>query len=375
MFGVFDLQIGRMGDHFGLGMLRNDGRNVFADFQSEMDRIALSAEMMGFRAMVARDNMASLPVSAPLIAADSVEFGIQDATDVLRWVFQLHGGQFDDAAEGLGWGVAFLHQSQEIGLAAEHSSSAGDAVEPGCLQKESDSCTALVPRDAALMWSQAHLRYVRATPYGRLHAEMEAAVLYGTLANSDILTATDTAKTLISGGLASRLTWQRPTSRWSLDAGFASGEGEGGFGVLDQDNFKQLDLADQPHRSLLTGFRFHRGFLVDGLLFREIIGAVSNTWYVRPAYRQRLLDVGAGGHLALEVGVLGAVAASREATPGRARVLGIEPELRVDLDDGGSHWGRLHVSYLLPGAALAAGAGTPTPASAWRACLQWMVRF
>jgi hypothetical protein len=225
------------------------------------------------------------------------------------------------------------------------------------------------------MWSQGHLRYQRATGHGRLHAEVEVAALYGTVANSDILTATDTAKTLIAGGLASRLAWQRSTSRWSLDAGFASGEEEGGFGVFDQDNFKQLDLADQPHRSLLTGFRFHRGFLVDGLLFREVIGAVANTWYVRPAYRQRVMEVGSDGRLDLEVGVLGAVAASRDATPGRASLLGIEPELRVDLDVGSAHRARMHLSYLIPGAALAAGAGTPTPAPAWRASMQWVVRF
>ena len=375
MFGVFNLEMGRMGDHFGLGMLRNDGRDEFADFQSEVDRIAVSAEMMGFRGMVARDSMASLPVGAPLIAADSVELGLQDATDVLRWVFQVHGGQLEPTADGLGWGLAFIHQSQELGLAGEHSPAAGTALGPDCLQRESDGCVALVPRDAALMWSQAHLRYLRTTAHGRFHAEVEVAALYGTVANSDILTATDTAKTLISGGIASRLAFQRPTSRWSLDAGFASGEAEGGFGVFDQDNFKQLDLADQPHRSLLTGFRFHRGFLVDGLLFREIIGAVANTWYVRPAYRQRVLDVGVQGRLDLELGVLGAVAASREATPGRARVLGVEPELRVDLNFNQTQRARMHVSYLIPGAALAAGAGAATPESAWRASMQWMIRF
>lgn len=373
VFGVGEFHVGRMPDHFGMGLVRNDGRDAIADFQSEVDRVGVQVEAFDLQLSISRDNMGSGPLVPVGAAADALVYPMQDSADVLRWVFQLYGGAFKPDAPGLAWGIALLYQDQELALASEHDADPAAALAGDCLA--SGTCTRLVPREASMVWPQAWLRFKTRTPLGELHAEMEGALLFATFENTDVLAATDTGKTIIAGGVATRLRLDQGNNGWRLDAGFASGESEGGFGVFDQANFRDLAAPDQPHRDLLTGFRFHRGYLVDGLLFREVIGAVANSWYARPAWRHRLLDTRQWGRLEAEVGVLGAVAASTGATPGKALLLGIEPELGLELVSTATSSARLDLSWLVPGAAFDDGANGPAARQAWRLSAQWVVRF
>ena len=373
VFGVAEFRVGRMPDHFGMGLLRNDGRDAMSDFQSEVDRVGFQVEAFDLRLNISRDTMASGPLVPAGLAADAPVYAMQDSADVLRWVFELYGGAYQPDAPGLAWGIAMLYQDQELALASEHDADPQAAIGPGCL--ESGACTALVPREASMVWPQAWMRYKRKTPLGALHVEVEAALLFATFDNTDVLAATDTGKTVIGGGLAARLSLERARDTFRLDAGFASGESDGGFGIFDHDNFRDLAAPDQPHRDLLTGFRFHRGFLVDGLLFREVIGAVANSWYFRPAWRRRLVDASSWGRLEVEFGLLTALAASSGATPGKAALLGIEPELGLELVGHGASTARLDFSWLAPGAAFDDGAGGSAASQAWRLTGQWIVRF
>lgn len=373
VLGLAQVVLGRTPDHFGMGLLRNDGRDDRSDFQSDVDRVGLQVEAFDMRFALSRDNLATLPLVAGSQAADAAMWGLADAADVIRWVFEIHGGPADARDEGLAWGGALLYQDQEVGLQAEHADDAATALQPGCV--EAGTCVQLVPRTASTVWAQLHLRWLGKTPVGVLRAEVEGALTFATFDNTDVLASTDTSKTILAGGVAGRVSLDRVTDTWLLDLGYASGDGEGGFGVLDQDNFRRLDLPDQPHRSFLTGMHFHRGFLVDGLLFREVIGAVANSWYARPAWRHRLLDAGGLGRLDLELGVMTALAARQGATPGKGLLLGVEPELRLELVSGAHGTGRLDFSYLVPGAAFDAGEGGAHAPQAWRLAAQWVLRF
>ena len=161
--------------------------------------------------------------------------------------------------------------------------------------------------------------------------QAEAALTYLTLGRSDVKAATVTEKTVISGGVGVRASLRDGRHEGRVDAGYASGEDEGGFGVLDTDNFRKEDGSP---RSTLTGFHFHRDYRVDGLLFRDLVGAVANTFYLRPAWRLHLLEGTDGSDLHVELGVLGALAASSSATPGKGSVLGWEPAASLLLKDG-----------------------------------------
>jgi hypothetical protein len=270
-----------------------------------------------------------------------------------------------------------MYTTQDVAALVEHvrpADAGGDPLLAGCARTgllTDGACAGLIPRSARLFTSQVHLSLQRP----RLRAELEGAFVYGTLGVTDERRDTPSAKTIVAGGAAGRLYVRRGHGELRLDLGFATGEGEGGFGVLDSDNFHGTasDSEDAPLRKLLTGFRFHRDFRVDGLLFRDLVGAVANAVYVRPAWRVHLIERGARDGLWLEPGVMLAAAAWPDATPGRARWLGVEPEFQARWTAGGSELG-LHATWLLPGAGLAAEDGSAA-APAWRLAASWRLRW
>ncbi len=358
LFGLLDVDVGRMADHFGLGIFRNNGNGLTADAQSDVDKVRLSAELFGIRLSAARANLATWPVSRGADAygailgtsiphSDNAALGLQDSADVIRYDFEAGGGKFKDG-KGLQWSGALLWQSQDQALqleSARDAAPAGKMADPTC----ADECLLLTQRTLRLYWFQGALDW-RTTLGGRpLRLQTEGVFHYGTALRTDITDFAD-AKTWVSAGAAVQTTWEMPTYDLKLDAGGATGETDGGFGVQDTSNFKIGGLPDGEPRSLMLGFRFHRAYQVDALLFRELIGAVANAAYVRPALRYHLLGRGQRD-LALEGGVLAALAPSAGATPGNGHLLGIEPDLSLHWRHADRVQGMLRGTVLLPGSA------------------------
>lgn len=372
VFGLATFEVGRMGDHFGLGILRNDGRDGRADWQSDVDRLRVAVELFGLQLRVMRDNRASLPMLSKGPGAQDPIYPVADSTDVVRWTAEVEQVKPADAP-GLRWAFAIGYQDQAVGLALVHGEDPAGKLSSDCIAR--GTCVQLVTRDAVLVQPQAFVSWRAHRPWGGISLAAEGALSVGTIGNSDALASTDTSKTIIAGAAAGRgdLWWGR--QRLSLDAGYASGEGEGGFGVLDRQNLTATTPAGEVHRSFLTGLPMHRGYLVDGLLYREVIGAVANSAFVRPAWRFSVIEGHRDGGLTLEFGAVLAMAARIGATPGKGRWIGVEPEARVDWRL--SRWSQaiLQASVLMPGDALAAGRNGAAAETAVRVSLDWIARF
>ncbi len=379
VFGLATFEVGRTPDHFGLGILRNDGRDLRADWQSDVDRVRLGAELFGFRMRLSRDSMATLPMVAKGLATDDIRYALADSTDVVRWLAEVETAT-PASAPGLHWALAVGYQDQAVGLELEHGDDPLGKLQSDCLQR--GTCVTLVTRDATLIMPQAFVSWRKDAAWGQLRLQAEGAARVGTIANADSLASTDTSKVLISGAAVGRAEALLGVSRVQLDLGYVSGEGAGGFGVLDRQNLTAATPSGEVHRSLLTGMPLHRGFLIDGLLYREVIGAVANSAYLRPAYRRTLLGeapdldgnaLGVG--VDVELSLLAAMAARNGSTPGRTWPLGLEPELRVDARLGRAGTAILQGSWLLPGSAFDAGAGGKAASSAVRVSLDWLTTF
>ena len=353
VFEYGQVELGRAPDHFGLGILRNQGGDLLGDFQSDVDRVAVRADLFGFRWLLARDSLASWPPETA--GSGTVTHSLEDAADVTRWLLEIQSGRVRHD-RGLRWGAAVGYTTQDVGLFLEHYADPSDCVEDG-------KCRALVPRDARFITPQVHVDW-RGGGAGRpLRLQAELALIYGTLGNTDVLDKTLTPKTIVSAGGAMRASLRTGRHEWQLELGGATGESDGGFGVLDTDNFKR---EDGRNRSLLTGFRFHRNYRVDGILFRDVIGAVANTLYLRPDWQLHLYEGGERERLSLGVGCLIAAAASADATPGGGSLLGVEPSFSLEYRAGRAI-ARLGGSGLLPGAAFALPGPTGREAEpAWR---------
>jgi len=101
-----------------------------------------------------------------------------------------------------------------------------------------------------------------------------------------------------------------------LELGFASGDNSPGFGVHPFEE-KQFDhrLGDDD----INNFRFHPGYNVDLILWRQIIGTVTDAIYVKPTVQYNITEA-IGGKLS----VIYSSALETTSTRGKASPLGLE---------------------------------------------------
>jgi len=119
-----------------------------------------------------------------------------------------------------------------------------------------------------------------------------------------------------------------------LLSGVASGGNTlGSWGILDRHTIStpnqpcySLDQSEVFRTRKVHHFVFNRDYRLDSILFREVIGSVTNAFYFKPAYdrvffKQNGWEVGGGASLLM------AFATIPEGTPGNSRTLGFEPAL------------------------------------------------
>jgi uncharacterized protein (TIGR04551 family) len=140
-----------------------------------------------------------------------------------------------------------------------------------------------------------------------------------------------------------------------FDTGYASGDSAPGFGAFPRANAPaaQAGDLDGPQASFdgdntVDNFRFHPDYRIDKLLFREIIGTVTDAIYMRP--HARLARALGPGRVSLSVAVIASWAAEANSTPSGERFLGIEldPTLRYQAQ---GFIANLDYALLMPGAA------------------------
>ncbi|MBP47999.1 MAG: hypothetical protein CMH53_08680, partial [Myxococcales bacterium] len=114
-----------------------------------------------------------------------------------------------------------------------------------------------------------------------------------------------------------------------FDAGVASGDDTRCFGIYGPGSCGLTDV-DGALNTSVTGFRFHRNFRVDSLLFRDLIGGVTNAWYAKPSFAINAYPFTTPGDLlGADLSVLVAGAMQAEGTPGNGTTLGTEFALRA----------------------------------------------
>jgi uncharacterized protein (TIGR04551 family) len=196
--------------------------------------------------------------------------------------------------------------------------------------------------------SQVMLRGFRATavdgwfrltlPWMRL--ELETAVLIGAIEQASLIPGVLLNESVdsLQVGLALESSFGDPDGDivGGLDLGFASGDPAPGFGVSP----KATDAMPQPgdldgaqtipgRDSRVDNFRFHPDYRVDRILFREIIGTITDAAYFRPHVEWRAAEIGPG-MLTLKLAAVFSLAVDAHSTPGGKQPLGIEIDPTLD---------------------------------------------
>jgi uncharacterized protein (TIGR04551 family) len=210
--------------------------------------------------------------------------------------------------------------------------------------------------------------------------EAELAVLQARLENPSLIPGAEITVPVTSQqvGFAFQSALLAGPAQLGVDAGYASGDDAPGFGAFPKLGQTATmpgafdgPQANPPRDRTVDNFRFHPDFHIDQVLFREIIGTVTDAMYLRPHARLTLLTVGSGKLEAIAA-MIASTAVEATSTPSGKRGLGVEldPELRFASRDGLV----INVAYglFLPGAAFDGSMLAAQPAQALRLRLGFM---
>jgi uncharacterized protein (TIGR04551 family) len=362
------LAVGRMGAHFGLGMSAHGGDCEDCDQGNAADRAAFVSPIAGHLLAVAYDLASTGPFTRSRDGGHVLALEPSDrAAGPTLAILKVHSPaalarRADAGRTSLEYGAYVTRRTQARDVPASYLPTA-TATTFG-----SDD---LVARGFSATGAGGWFRVSSAT----LRLEAELAYAHANLAQPSLIPGAEITTPVTSSqlGLAVESDVTSGPLQLGLDGGYASGDDAPGFGAFPKfgDPAPQPGAFDgaqasPPGDRTVDNFRFHPDYRIDQILFREIIGTVTDAIYLRPHVRTALLSIGAGR---LEVGaaLIASWAVEASSTPSGQRALGIEldPQLRYASRDGFA--ATLDYGVLLPGAAFDSTTLQARPAQVLRA--------
>ncbi len=323
------LSAGRMGAiiDWGTGFFVNSGSCIDCDRGDVGDRVAFAMPILGHLIAAAFDFGASGPTSEAM-RADAQPFNIDRHDDVLSGALVIANYDLPEVVERyrragrvvLQYGLMGSVRTQEYDVPAYYLTgdlkrryNDKDMVRRGLLAAAGD------------LWFG--LRYRGWT------VDVEAAMLYSRIENASLLPGTEfipDVTALQFGGVArASHAWQ--TVDVGFEVGMASGDDAPGFGVrlpLTQLSAKPGDIdgpqTQIPGDTTVNNFRFNPDYHVDQILWRRIIGTVTDAIYLRPRVTWEPLE-----GLRLEGVLITSLAMEPASTPSGERPLGVELDLSL----------------------------------------------
>ena len=332
------LAAGRMGNHWGLGILSNGGDCLDCDSGDAADRLAFVTAIAGHLWAVAYDFSAVGPLSERRDGRRSLV--LEPSADVRTVSFAVMNVRADASRERrrraekatFEYGLVVSHRWQDFDVPAAYLATTSPiAITPA----------QVVPRGFQGTAFDAWLRLT----WPSVRLEAEGAVVLAHIAQASLIPGVllrDSFSSL-QWAAAAELEVGHPAGRFQggVNAGVASGDPAPGFGAFPKGGSPpaagELDgvQVDPPRDTRADNFRFHPDYRVDRILFAEIIGTVTDAVYVRPWLQSRLLGLSSSS---LKARVSGTYSRALYAasTPGGAEDLGVElnASLRWESRDG-----------------------------------------
>lgn len=334
------LAAGRMGSHWGLGMLTHGGDCDDCDSGDAADRIAFMTPIGGHLWALAYDFSATGPGGTRPSGTRGVDFEPTD--DVRTLTFAMLKVHTELARKRR---LAAGRLVVEYGAYASYRWQENDV--PAAYLPVAETAGAAPGREvmARGFWALALDAWVRIShPWFRL--ELEAAVLLSEIEQASLIPGALLRDPIearqVGAAFQSEVGAPGGQVFGGVDAGFASGDPTPGFGASSGPTDAPTQPGDldgpqaaPPHDNRVDNFRFHRDFRIDRILFRELIGTVTDAVYVRPHIRWDIAEIGPG-ILTASLAVVATFAVEASSTPGGARALGVEldPSLTWKSRDG-----------------------------------------
>lgn len=373
-FGL--LSFGRMGNDWGMGMYANGGDCLDCDRGDSADRIAFVTPLIGHIWALAYDFTAA---GAPVESRAGFRFiDVEPAAIVHTFTFAVanyRGPEARTRRNAAGkvtpeYGAFVSYRFQDSDIPATYL----PVAQPVPLS-EGQVMARGFEAVAADLWLRFEGKHFR--------VEAEGAYAHATVDQPSLIPGVLYREPVISNqfGVALQSEFGDADKRFraGLDAGFASGDAAPGFGAnakAGQLPAQPGDLdgpqANPPFDAAVNNFRFSPDYRIDRILFREIIGTVTDAIYIRPHLKYDLVTK-IRGKLTLGLAAIASFAAKTESTPGGEAPLGFEIDPTITYTSDFGFRADLEPAFLFPFAGLDnPELGLPAkPAQLWRLRLSY----
>ena len=374
IFGL--LRAGRMASSWGLGILANGGTELDSDYGDYVDRVLLVTRLYGIYIGFAWDF-----VGEGLIAQDTDQFFGQphdadqqdDVLEVVGTIFQRPMTQEEkdqrqqlltvERKPAFDWGVYTVYRQQSFDAVSDNQPTYAPTVTSATgfptvntVTPETFDKFKMVKRNGWAVIPDVWMKFEWEPSFGqRLLIELEAAFIYGEVDQTVDNVEDAKQKTITQWGGVLKSSYETGGLLIGLEAGVASGDDAEYFGVLDRVNFAAGKDASAGGSGTvtnekITNFKFDKNYYVDLIMFRELIGAVTNAYYVKPSVQYDLFD-SADDALGGRVDIITAFAMEKDATPGNEAWYGIEFDASLFYEEKNKFRADLAWGTFVPGGA------------------------
>ena len=323
-FGV--LAAGRMGGlvSWGTGFFVNNGDCLSCDRGDTGDRVALTVPLFGHFLTV----LYELTASGPYVDRGGQSIDVSQKSQVHTAAVALSRVLSPEAQARRLRAQRTLWQ---YGVLASYRHQALDApawTQPGGLARSfypGDFVQRGLDSFGADVWFMLHHRGFR--------AELEVATVIGRISDATNQPGVSFRQAITStqlGGVLSLSYQFHFPVRLRVELGYASGDDAPGFGVSFQPGQLGTQKGDldgpqlrPPSDTTVDNFRFSPDYHVDLILWRRIIGQVSDAIYVKPTVRLGPFG-SAWHHFTLDVSLIDSNAIYATTPPGQEKHLGVE---------------------------------------------------
>jgi len=337
-----ELRFGRMGWHWGLGMVANAGDNFDGDYSTDVDRLMAVTKLAGLYLMAAYDFSNSGVIGRLRANADgtvsdyALPFDPAQRDDATQYMFSVaRRSTAEEQAAALARGDVVLNAGAFLLYRSQLLSSdrsVGDTTEGSTGTRSTTLDPYLVRRRSEQwvpdVWAQLLV--------GKLRIEFEGAAVLGSIGN--VSNGEGAGTTGAFGGPNLNIAQWGATLdaeyrllddklAFHFNTGFASGDSEAGndgLGALVDSS------ARAPGRDgAISTFRFHPNYRVDLILWRSIMRQISGAYYFRPGVSYDFIRGEFGQLLGGRVDLVYSRASSPVQTWGNSADLGVEIDASI----------------------------------------------
>jgi uncharacterized protein (TIGR04551 family) len=348
------IRFGRMPWHWGRGIAYNDGGCPDCDVGTSVDRVMALTQLYGHQIAAAWDigpqGYTTAQLAQGAISPSGYQYDLSQNDDVMQVMASIMRRdnpvqlreRIDRGDAVLNYGVQFVYRNLGRVVTPRDNLSPTAAAATGPQPLTSEQLNRASAFDAISftpdVWAKLY--------YKALTVEFEGIGVFGRIGTPGVLAVDNQPLTLRQLGwvLASELKLYRESFFIGLETGGATGDqAEEPSQYLNY----RWKFVRQPQRDhAMNAFHFSPDYHIDSILFRNIIGTVTNAIYVKPQMAY-WFDLGGTRAIGLNGSIIYSAAQIQVSTPGNALSYGVEGNVGAGYRNtssgiyGGATWGLL----------------------------------